>query len=278
MPPPATPPRPGSEAAAPDLLEAVRALVTPERLLRDSRATGAGVSVCVIDSGMDESLLRARHAELLPIRGGLFRPGAAEPVPYDGRQSTPHGTTVADIILTLAPRVQLYSADVFGTNGTCDVELVVQALRWAVEVWKCHIVNLSLGVPEQRLSQWPRRQQLLRAVEEGYYRDTLIVAAAHNDHPLVRSYPALFGPALLAVDKKLFPDPLQVVYRLHEQIEFEAHARGYYGPFAHEAATSWAAPHLTGVAARLLSLCPGLKPFEVKTLFYWLCRQPGQTA
>ena len=146
MQPPAPPPPPGPEAAAPDLLEAVRALVTPERLLRDPRATGAGVSVCIIDSGMDESLLRARHAELLPIRGGLFRPGAAEPLPYDGRQSTPHGTTVADIILTLAPRVKLYSADVFGPTGSCEVETVIAALRHAIDVWNVKVsAKLAVG-------------------------------------------------------------------------------------------------------------------------------------
>ena len=61
-------------------------------------------------------------------------------------------------------------------------------------------------------------------------------------------------------------------YNLREQIEFQAHGRGYLGPFAQEPATSWAAPHLAGVAARILSLRPGLKPFEMKTILYWLFR------
>src|SRR5437763_16763877 len=112
--------------------------------------------------------------------------------------------------------------------------------------------------------------ELLRTVEEAYYRDVLVIAAAHNDHPLTRSYPAVFAPPLLSVDKAEFTDPLQFAYRLHEQVEFEAHARGYLGPFAAEPATSWAAPHLAGIAARLLSLRPGPKPFEIKTLLYWL--------
>ena len=55
-----------------------------------------------------------------------------------------------------------------------------------------------------------------------------------------------------------------------------AMSRGYVGPFAAEPATSWATPHLAGIAARLLSLRPGLKPFEVKTLLYWLSRNPSQ--
>jgi hypothetical protein len=257
-----------------DVFNEIMALLTPERLLRDPRATGEGVSVCVIDSGVERSLLeekfRGQGREILPIEGGVFVPEQPQPSPYDGRQSTPHGTTVADIILTIAPRVKLYSADVFGPRGTCEVEIVMHALRWAVDVWKCKVINLSLGVPESRLQQLPRRYQFLRAIEDAYYQDVLIFAAAHNDHPLTRSYPAAFAPPLLSVDKHLFDDPLQFAYQLRDQIEFQAHGRGYLGPFAQEPATSWAAPHLSGIAARILSLRPGLKPFEMKAILYWL--------
>src|SRR5262249_4729612 len=153
-----------------------------------------------------EEKYRRLGQELHPIAGAVFSAGHPEPLPYDGRQSTPHGTTVADILLSLAPRVQLYSADVFGPQGSCEVEVVMQALHWAIDVWKCKIVNLSLGVPEQRLPQVQRRYQFLRAIEEGYYRDVLIFAAAHNDHPLTRSYPSLFAPPLISVDKQSFAD------------------------------------------------------------------------
>src|SRR6516225_398769 len=191
-----------------DVFEEVFGLLTPDRLLRDPRATGAGITVCVIDSGVDRGLLEEKHrrqgTEILPIEGGIFSADRAEPAPYEGKQSTPHGTTVADIILTLAPRVQLYSADIFGPQGSCEVEVVIKALHWAIEVWKCKVVNLSLGVPEQRLQPVQRRQQFLQAIEEAYYKDVLVFAAAHNDHPLTRSYPAAFAPPLISVDKQTF--------------------------------------------------------------------------
>ncbi len=268
---PTTPPDP-----APDVFAEVLALLTPERLLHDPRATGEGVAVCVIDSGVERRLLEEKYSQkgvqINSIEGGVFTADRAEPLPYDGRQSSPHGTTVADVILTLAPRVRLYSADVFGPRGACEVEVVIRALRWAIDVWKCKVVNLSLGVPEQRMQQGQRRGQLRRAVEEAYFKDVLVIAAAHNDHPLTRSYPAAFAPPLLSVDKRLFADPLQFAYEPREQVEFLAHGRGYLGPFAAEPATSWAAPHLAGVAARILSLRPGLKPFEMKTILYWMSR------
>jgi len=257
-----------------DLFAEVFSLLTPERLLRDPRADGDGVTVCVVDSGVERRLLEEKFArqgvQIHPIEGGVFTADRPAPLPYDGRQSSPHGTTVADVILTLAPRVRLYSADVFGPVGTCEVEVVIRALRWAIDAWKCKVVNLSLGVPEQRMQQAQRRQQLQRAVEEAYFKDVLVVAAAHNEHPLTRSYPAAFAPQLLSVDKRLFTDPLQFAYEPREQIEFLAHSRGYLGPFAAEPATSWAAPHLAGIAARILSLRPGLKPFEMKTILYWM--------
>jgi hypothetical protein len=259
-----------------DVFDQLFTLLTPERVLHDPRATGEGVTVCVVDSGIEEAVLREKFRQrgqvLHPIQGGIFTADRPEPLPYDGRQSTPHGTTVADILLTLAPRVRLFSADVFGPAGGTEVEVVVRALRWAIDVWKCKVINLSLGVPEARLQQPAKRLQLLRAVEDAYFKDVLVFAAAHNDHPLTRSYPAVFAPPLISVDKSLFADPLQFAYRLREQIEFQAHGRGYLGPFAEEPATSWAAPHLAGIAARLLSLKPDLKPFEMKTLLYWLSR------
>src|SRR5437868_8763933 len=170
------------------------ALCTPERLLHDPRATGEGVSVCILDTGVERALLEQKFRqggqEICPIQGGIFTAEDAEPLPYDGKQSTPHGTTVADILLTIAPRVRLYSADVFGPRGSCEVEVVIKALYWAIGVWHCKVINLSLGIPEPRLQQAPRRQQLQRAIEEAYYQDVLVFAAAPNEHPLTRSYPA----------------------------------------------------------------------------------------
>jgi subtilisin len=262
--------------AAETVFDEMFALLTPDRILRDPRATGEGVALAVIDSGVERAILeekfRQQGRELLPIEGAVFRMDRPDPLPYDGRQSAPHGTTVADIILTMAPRVKLYSADVFGPQGGCEVETVIRALRHAVDVWRCKVVNLSLGVPEGRLQQLPRRYQLQRAIEDGYFKDVLIFAAAHNEHPLTRSYPAAFATPLISVDKGLFDDPLEFAYRLREQVEFQAHGRGYLGPFAREPATSWATPHLAGIAARILSLRPGLKPFEIKTILYWMFR------
>jgi len=249
-------------------------LLTPDRILLDPRATGEGVSLALIDSGVEDSVLqqrfRERGQEFLPIEGAVFRADSPQPLPYTGKQSSPHGTTVADIILTIAPKVKLFSADVFGPTGACEVETVIRALQHAIDKWKCKIVNLSLGVPEHRLQQVQKRIQFQKAIEDAYYKDVLVFAAAHNEHPITRSYPAAFAPPLISVDKGLFDDPLGFAYKLRETVEFQAHGRGYLGPFSKEPATSWATPHLAAIAARIMSLKPGLKPFEIKTILYWM--------
>ncbi len=265
----------------PTVFDEIFALLTPDRVLRDPRATGDGVAVAVIDSGVERAILEKRFADrgtpIHPIEGAVFRPNLP-PLPYDGHQSSPHGTTVADIILTVAPKVTLFSADVFGPQGTCEVETVVAAIRHAIDVWNVKVINLSLGVPEHKLQQAPRRMLLQRAIEDAYFRDVLVFAAAHNEHPVTRSYPSMFAPPLISVDKGVFDDPLRFAYVLREQIEFQAHSRGYLGPFSREPATSWATPHLAAIAARVLSLKPDLKPFEIKTILYWLFQAGAKSA
>jgi len=151
--------------------------------------------------------------------------------------------------------------------------VLTAALDWAVDVWKCKVINLSMGVTEQRLLREPhKRLELLRANRGRLLQGcpglrpqpTTII-------PLTRSYPASFATPLISVDKNLFADPLQFrVSAPATRSSSRPTARGYLGPFAQEPATSWAAPHLAGIAARILSIRPDLKPFEMKTVLYWL--------
>ena len=260
-----------------DWFDQLLELLHPDRLLRDPRTTGAGVRVAVIDSGIDQETIAAKFPDAPKIEGAIFsdlRSASA----YEGKASAPHGSTVADVILTIAPQASLYSADVFGPRGGSEPETVIQALYHSLDVWNCRVINLSLGVTEARMQQPARRQRFQRAIEEAYHRGAVVVAAAHNEHPHTRSFPAAFGSPLFSVDKALFEDPYEIRYQPLEEVEFQAHARGYVGPFSREPATSWAAPHLAGVAARLLSLRPELKPFEVKAILSWMTRARGHHA
>lgn len=258
-----------------DFFSELARLLDRNRLLRDPQADGSGVRVAVIDTGVDVATLKQRCLERgreAPTISGVVITTSGQILPHTGHHSAPHGTTVADIILQLAPRVELFSADVFGTEGVCTVEKLVAALRWAVDHWQCKLLNVSLGMPEERLQPPGRRQLLTQTIQYCYHRDAILVAAAHNDHPLVLSFPAIITPPLLSVRKADFSDPTEFRYAPDTFTEFLAYSRAYVGPFATTSATSWAAAHMTGISARLLSLKPDLKPFELKTLLYWLSR------
>jgi subtilisin len=111
---------------------------------------------------------------------------------------------------------------------------------------------------------------LLRAVEAAYAYGVTLFAAAHNDHPLTRSYPALHAAPLISVDQGETTEPGRFRFAPNEGVEFSAYARGYLGAMARERATSWATPHLAAQAVRLLGVHPGLRPFELKTILAWL--------
>ncbi|HMP03438.1 MAG TPA: S8 family serine peptidase [Gemmatales bacterium] len=258
------------------LAELRRALV-PEDLWLDPLIAGRGVRIAVIDTGVDlEPLARAAAERGLGsprVTAVSLAAGQVEPAT---RPSAPHGTTVADVILAIAPAAELLSIDIFGRRGQAEVETLVQALEYASAVGACHLINLSLGIEEARLPAGARRQALLRALEACYHRGVHLVAAAHNDHPHTRSLPSALSAPLLSVDKTDLASPRLLRYLARAGIEFGAYSRGYFGPFCTEVSTSWAAPHLTGIAARLLSAQPDLKPFEVKTLLYWLSQAPGE--
>src|SRR5262245_50316183 len=111
----------------PTVFDEMLALLTPDRVFQDPRATGEGVRVGLLDSGVERAVLEAKFRDrgqvVHPIEGGIFSAERPEPLPYDGHQSAPHGTTVADILLALAPRIRLFSADIFGRRGSCELDV-----------------------------------------------------------------------------------------------------------------------------------------------------------
>lgn len=233
--------------------------------LLHSSADGSGIRVGVIDTGIDQASL-SRSGYTRAIEGGIFEAGEAKPLPYLGLQSAPHGTAVARLILRHAPSIELISADVFGSAGQCDVENLIKAIHWCLMEARCKVLNLSLGITEDRLLPVQRRWQLQRIIDECYHRDVVVVAAAHNDHPHYLSFPALLGAPLIGVCQGPWHDDMHVEYQPCEHVEFRATSSADVDFLTMNAASSWAAPHVTAIVARLLSQQPHLKPFEVKTL------------
>ncbi len=238
-------------------------------------ATGKGIHVAILDTGVDVThpdLQGAvlRSVEVVAQASGL----ACREVPAERRSAAEldavgHGTACAGIIHELAPEARLISVRVMGASAGGTGEQFVRGLKWVLEQKepRIHVVNLSLGTLQERFAM-----PLLRLVDQAYRQGTTLVAAGNNMG--VPSYPAVFA-SLLAVDNESFPQPMTFDFRTGKPLELAA--RGIYvrapksgGGYQLWTGTSFACPHITALVARLLSINPGLAPFQIKALLYLL--------
>ncbi len=246
-------------------------------LIENPLADGSNVNIALIDTGVNAVKLQRKFdgkgVNFKPIIHALFKPDGIVDYSSTGSPLLPHGTVVADILLTHAPQAQIYSANVFDLRSFTELDRLLHAIHVAIHDWKCKVINLSLGLPEERLQQPWRRLQFLNALEDAYRNDVLVFAAGHNDHPLGRSFPAVFESSLFSVNKKLLEGMLKFKYFPDAGLEFLGHGHADLAPFGSDLATSWATAHLAGTAAKIVSLYPKIKPFEMKSILYWVSRE-----
>lgn len=236
-----------------------------------AEATGAGITIGVLDTGVDVTHPDLQGAVIRSVdvvaQGMAITPRDLPADQMTAVQLDPvgHGTACAGIIHKLAPAAKLVSVRVIGAGSAGTGDQLVHGLRWAMEQCtpKLHVLNMSLGTVSKRVAV-----PLGELVDQAYFQGVVLVAAANNMG--IPSYPARFA-ALIGVDSQSFRNPLEFRYQPHGPVELVA--RGIYveapksgGGHQLWTGTSFACPHVTAVVARLLSLNPRLTPFQVKTL------------
>jgi serine protease AprX len=145
--------------------------------------TGRGVSVAVIDSGIDpnHNALKGRVLVTHDFTGG------------DGVDRYGHGTHVAAIIAGqggktadtralggIAPGAYLLNLRVLGDDGSGMVSDVIEAIDWTIahrEEFNVRVINLSLGAP---VMQPYRDDPLCEAVERAARAGITVIVAAGN--------------------------------------------------------------------------------------------------
>ena len=234
--------------------------VTPEWAL--GGATGAGVRVCILDSGVE-----AGH----PLVGDVE---TAVAVTIDGDAVTiaeddagdlcGHGTACAGIVRSLAPECELSSVRVLGAGYTGSGPALLEGLRWAVEQ-DFHVINMSLSTTKRQFAGL-----LHDLADSAYFRRTMLVASAHNMP--VESYPWRFS-SVISVGSHEEPDPRSFYYNPRPPVEF--FARGVDvevawlgGGTIRCTGNSFATPHMTGLCALVLSNHPELTPFQLKSVLF----------
>jgi thermitase len=228
--------------------------------------TGAGATVAVVDTGID-----AAHPDL----AGRVLPGwdfvDGDSTPQDGNG---HGTHVSGIIAadagngvgvdSVAPGASILPVRVLDNSGSGSDADVAQGIDWATD-HGADVINLSLGgsLPTSGLGL---ADDMTAAVQRAVDHGVVVVAAAGNDGLPFCENNSLSGKVLCvgAVDKRenrsfysSFGFGLSLVAPggsdmpgTDEDILSTWNDGGY-----HElAGTSQATPHVSGVAALLVSL------------------------
>lgn len=238
------------------------------------KGTGRGVKIAVLDSGIESShpmLAGLRLADDLVFVEQDFRLSA---LPGEGRDVFGHGTAIAGILRQMAPDAQLGSFRVLGDQLRSRSLLIREAARQALELGY-DILNCSFGCG--------REDQVLLYkdwVDEAYSKGRHIVACCNNHDFSKREWPGHF-PTVLTVNFTNCHDPEVFYFRRGGLVEFAAHGQDLEvawldGTKKRVTGSSFAAPHLAGLLARLLSFCPDLSPLLAKALLQELAAPSAQ--
>ncbi len=231
--------------------------------------TGKGISVAIIDSGIDETHpdLSGKIKKSVEARRDETRI-VFDPSPTG--DSAGHGTACAGIIAKVAPDTEFYSVKVLGAGGLGDGNAFLAGLEYAIKNGY-RIINLSLGTTKPQFFS-PLHDLLDRAYQAG-----CVVVAAANNLPQP-SFPSVFSSSLISVVKSEETDPFAFGFRYGEIIELTApgvNVRTAWvgGGYRNLTGNSFACPHITGIIALLLETHPTMTPFEVKSALYAIAKE-----
>ncbi|MES0491483.1 MAG: S8 family serine peptidase [Leptospirales bacterium] len=173
--------------------------------LRRTGATGKGVKVAVVDSGINGT-----HPHIGGIAGGIRIAVDENKNIYTDAKHTGdeigHGTACAALIRLKAPGVSLHSIKIFENSLSTYTQVLIYALSWCIEE-SFDIINLSLGSKGNR-----HADSLHKVCRQAAEKNILIVSSLP---PLSQSLPGLY-PEVLGVcsDEKcgfddILPDDLE---------------------------------------------------------------------
>ncbi len=166
---------------------------------------GKGVTVAIIDSGVDVSNPRLEGTE---IEGWSITLGASQHamLSADFADQNGHGTEIAIAVKRHAPEAKIVAVKIMGERLRTSAELMAAGIETAARNG-AHVINLSLGTPNMGRALL-LRDVCAKAVDMG----AVVLAAAHPKGE--RAYPADLPEAVgvwahmdCPIDKFFYFDP-----------------------------------------------------------------------
>jgi len=229
---------------------------------------GANIKIAVLDSGVEVSHPLLRGLALTDDVAMVEEAHQIATVPGEGRDVYGHGTAIAGIIHELAPEAEIGSFRVLGEHLRARTLIIREGARQALERGY-HILNCSFGCG--------REDQVLLYkdwIDEAYNLGRHIVASCNNEDFLKREWPGHF-PSVTTVSFAECHDAQAFFCRLGQLVEFAARGQDIEvawlgGERKKVTGSSFAAPHISALLARLLSGCPSLTPLQAKSFLHTL--------
>jgi subtilisin family serine protease len=245
----------------------------PERVTADwalGGSTGAGVRVCILDSGVQPD-----HPLVGELEGAvaLRKDDEGQIHVEDDTEGDlcGHGTACAGIVRSLAPDARIFSVRVLGAGFKGSGAVLLEGLRWAISEG-FDVINMSLSTTKKQFSGL-----LHELAGSAYFRRTVLVASAHNMP--VESYPWRFS-SVISVGSHEEQDPRTFFYNPSPPVEF--FARGVNvdvawvgGATVRSSGNSFATPHMSGICTLILAKHPELTPFQLKSVLYLIASNVG---
>jgi subtilisin family serine protease len=230
-----------------------------------AEGSGAGVKIGILDSGVETAHPALAGLELADDVAIVSGEQTLEIQSGEGIDVFGHGTAIAYVIRQLAPEAKLSSIRVLGEGLRSRTEIIREGVRQAYDL-DCDILNCSFGCRGDGKYVMSYKEW----VDEGYLLGRHIVAACNNSYMLLPEWPAYF-PTVIATNMAVCKEEDRIFRRPGNLIEFAARGvdvslpwRG--GEYKTVTGSSYAAPRLAALLARLLSVHPGLSVLAAKEL------------
>lgn len=205
--------------------------------------TGKKIDIAVIDSGIwDEGVIRGKVTAKIDFLAVDHKNMEAR----NKRSSCVHGTTCAKIISSICPQAYFLDLTAMQPDGTTDISKLLEALDWCAQQG-VRLIHLSLGTINY-FDIIPLKERISHLLDQ----NVIIVAAYHNQN--IRTYPAAF-PGVFGVRQDREGILKNGQFFVQEQTGYSyensivAH---WWGEDGDQYSNSYAAPVITGYAARVL--------------------------